>query len=117
MPWIAWPSLASRTRPTKLARPPTSRRPRVSASSSRPTSKSSFCTRTRSTSAAGDRGKERDLVAGLHGGGEVGHLLVHGDAPLLAGSERLGPTAFARTKLVQERRHRVRRAGERHLLA
>ena len=43
------PSLASRTRPTKLARPPTSERPRVRDSSSRPTSKSSVCTRTRAT--------------------------------------------------------------------
>src|SRR5689334_806684 len=96
MPWIEWPSLASRTRPTKLARPPTSRRPFVRASSSRPTSKSSVWTRTRATLASGDRREERHLVAGFHGRGEVGHLLVYRDAPPLARRERLRPAAIAR---------------------
>src|SRR6185295_19866703 len=117
MPRMAWPSLASRTRPTKLASPPTSLRPRVSDSSSRPTSKSSVWTRTRAISAARDRGKERHLVARLHRRRKVGHLLVHRHAPALSGCERLGPAAIALAQLPDEHRHGRTTRRERELLA
>src|SRR5690242_14370179 len=117
MPWIERPSLASRTRPTKLARPPTSRRPFVRASSSRPTSKSSVWTRTRGTLTSGDRREERHLVAGLKRRSEVRHLLVHGDPPLLARPERVRPAALAGAQLVDERGHGVGGSFERYLLA
>src|SRR5438477_541350 len=64
MPAMASPSFSPRTSPTKLAIAPISLRPRASASSSRPTSKSVSCTRTRGTLASRHRRKERDLVAG-----------------------------------------------------
>src|SRR4051812_32863904 len=104
MPLTALPSLEARTSPVKLATAPTSVRPRVSASSSRPVSKSSAWMRTEGISAAGDRGKERHFVTGLERRGKVGHLLVHRDAPLLAGGERLAPAAIARAQAVEQRR-------------
>src|SRR6185312_9117209 len=117
MPRISRPSFASRTRPTKLASAPTSTRPRVSASSSRPTSKSSAWTRTNGTSASGDRREEGDLVAGLQGRGGIGHALVHGDAPGLARSEGRRPAIVALPQLLHEGRHGGRSRRERHLLA
>src|ERR1700674_2028409 len=103
MPLTAEPSFASRTSPTKLASAPTSRRPRVSDSSARPMSKSSFCTRTVGTLPSGHGRKERHFIARLEGRGEVGHLLVHGHAPGLAGREGLGPARVARTQLIHQR--------------
>src|SRR6266852_1592445 len=114
---IGWPSFSSRTRPTKLATAPTSLRPRVSASSSRPTSKSASWTRTRGTSASGDGREEGDLVAGLERRRGIGHLLVHGDAPALAGGERLGPALVAIAQLLDEARHGRVAVRKRNLLA
>src|SRR5689334_6864952 len=117
MALTASPSFAARTRPTKLAWAPTSLRPRVMASSSRPVSKSPSCTRTfAATLTSRDRWKERHLVARLHGRGEARHLLVHGHAPGLAGRERLGPAGAAGAEGVD---HRADGGPglERHLLA
>ena len=47
----------------------------------------------RPRSAAGHRREERHLVAGLERRGDVGHLLVHRHAQVLAGREGLGPAA------------------------
>src|SRR5437870_7451467 len=114
---IAWPSLSSRTRPTKLASAPTSLRPRASASSSRPTSKSASWMRTRGTSASGDGREEGDLVARLERRRGIGHLLVDGDAPALAGGERLGPALVAIAQLLEQARHGRVRVRKRDLLA
>src|SRR5579862_5309823 len=117
MPEMAWPSLASRTRPMKLATAPTSTRPRVSDSSSRPTSKSCSWTRTVGMLAARDRRKEGHLVARLDGRGGIRHALVHGHAPRLRGSERLAPARVAGAQLLDQRGHRSGRPRQRHLLA
>src|SRR5438105_368083 len=117
MPAMASPSFSPRTSPTKLAIAPISLRPRASASSSCPTSKSVSCTRTRATLASRHRRKERDFVAGTQRRREIRHLLVDRDAPALAGRERVGPGIAAAAQLVDEARDGCRAAGKRHLLA
>src|SRR5258708_7472842 len=117
MPLTRDPSFASRTRPTKLASAPTSARSRVSASSSRPVSKSSCWTRTRGKLASRDRWKERNLIAGTHGRGRARHLLVHRYAPWAPGREGLGPARVARTQLVDEGRDGGIAGRKRELLA
>src|SRR5258706_1827576 len=104
MPRMGWPSFTSRTSPTKLASAPTSARPRVSDSSSRPTSKSPDWTRTLSMRPlpAGDGRKERDLVAGLEWRRGMGHLLVHRDAPLFRRGEGLGPARVPRAQVLHQ---------------
>src|SRR6185503_16505237 len=103
---MGWPSLVSRTSPMKLATAPTSRRPFVSASSSRPASKSSAWIRMKGTLTSGHRREERDLVPRLDRRREVRHVLVHGDAKALVGRERVGPLRVAITQLGDEHRDR-----------
>src|SRR5579862_8113287 len=117
MALTAEPSFASRTSPVKLASAPTSLRPRVIASSSRPVSKSASWMRTVGTLAPGHRREECDLVAGFHRRGEVRHLLVDGDAPRFSGREGLAPQAVTIAKLVDERRDRRAALVQRELLA
>src|ERR1700739_2163011 len=115
MALTAEPSFAARTSPTKLAWAPTSVRPRVIASSSRPASKSSSWIRTRATLAPRDRREERDLVARVHRRVEVRHLLVHGHAPRAARREGLGPAAASLAQRIDEGGNR-RASRERHFL-
>src|SRR5258707_3927479 len=116
MPRMAGPSFASRTNPTKLATAPTSFRPPVNASSSRPTSKSSACTRTIAIAAPGDGREESHFVAHLERRREIRHLLVHRHAPGLAGREGIRPGRVAGTQVLDQRGDRAR-GGQRHELA
>src|SRR5215472_9310754 len=90
----AAPSFASRHTPMKVATAPTRGLPRRSAAISAPASKSAVWMRT-VTSASRHRRKERDLVAGLHRGRGLRHLLVDRDAQRLPLGERRLPGAAA----------------------
>src|SRR5262245_58665462 len=73
------PPAASRTKPMKLATPPTSARPLVSAAISAPMSKSCCCTRIIDL-AARHRREQRHFVARLHRMIGADIFLVDGDA-------------------------------------
>src|SRR5690349_9109794 len=105
--------------PTKLARPPMSVRPVVSAASSAPTSKSSAWTRI--NSAPRYRWKQGDLVARLHRMIEGGVILVDrnfdraavGECRLMGRAQRLQPVQqFADIAYIGRRRQLLARFAE-----
>src|SRR5579863_6448089 len=105
----------SRTRPTKLATPPMRVLPRLSASNSAPTSKSSRCTRIIG-SPSGHRREERDLVAVRERMAAPDIIVIDRDADRLGFRERLAPAGAARPQPLDKARDIAHLGGQHHLL-
>src|SRR6185503_20899307 len=108
----------SRTRPTKLATAPILSLPEMSRTS-RPRSKSSFCTETfiRCPSSTGDRREERYLVARLDVRPGLRHRLVQRRAHRPGGREDLRPGPAAGAQVLAQRADGADRGRRVDLLA